>query len=177
MAATAKRTLSGRFGVGLFTSDQWLPFQRRVSALVGVLPGKPFVPTAQASVSESALTPKRAFMFKGDFFGFGLLTFDHALPSQRSMSVARAALGDVASPAAQTSEAEMAATPARETVLKFGFFALDQAFPFQCKTSAPQHPAAHAALLETLATPERLEPAAGLVTRLHAFPFQCKISG
>src|SRR5215469_470917 len=79
-AVTALSSLSPALGLGLLTRDQVVPLQCRVSVGLGVKSmGWPKFPTAQASVGESALTPRSWLNLRP---GCGLLTRDQVVPFQ-----------------------------------------------------------------------------------------------
>ena len=140
-ALTPNRTLFPTLGLGLATLDHFLPFQCMVKVSV-VMPGSGHakathsLPTAQASVAESALTP---YSVVDAPLTVGLCTRDHFLPFQCRTIVVDISVdaSGVSDPAAQTSVAETAVTPKRrlDTVLGSGLATLDHFLPFQCMIS------------------------------------------
>src|ERR1019366_745211 len=129
MAVTEVRTSQGSTPSrgatsGAFTMDQDVPFQCSISVCTWAASScasevqdkscVPMYPTAQMSVAETAAmavswSPPSVAALPA----FGLLTMDHELPFQCSVSVVGAAVAAVAEePTAQTSVEETAATPA-----------------------------------------------------------------
>src|SRR5215469_8835217 len=102
-------------GLGLFTTLQLVPFQ--CSVRVWKLP---YQPTVQASVAENTERTSSSPEL-------GLFTTLHVVPFQCSISVL-----PLAYPTAQTSFAELAATPCRELLLRVGLLTMLHWLPFQC---------------------------------------------
>ncbi len=139
------------------------------------------IPTAQMSVTETAVTPSSRLNCVPTLgLTLGLGTTLHFLPVHCSMRVCSTPLAFMKLPTAQTSLVETAVTPFRVPAC-FGALTVRHAVPFQCAMSggAPTtvNPTAQTSLVETAATPRNLPFATvGLGTMLHAVPFQCSVS-
>src|SRR5215469_12852485 len=176
VAATPLRMPPPGLGLALGTRAHAVPFQRSMTVLLTSRAFWAAPLTTQALRADVAPTPQK--MPLPGWSGAG--TCRHAWPFQCRTS-AWLAVQLPLNPTAQTSLADVAATPSR-LPSRTGLCITVQALPFQCSMMVwlvfvPPSPTAHASVAEVTVTAASAPTRSGLGVCRHTLPFQCKISG